>query len=151
MVLIDANRPVIRSSTLLACHYCLVSGRTMIGSLDTLVTTADWRDQLHCWVLCVHVRECPDSAADISISRADMYTHVHICVRAWAWHFHAVSIQLCWLTGGRFVCKYCPSISPWALKMHTHTSTHMRDVMKLHSQPWVLTVDLSRMSSEYLW
>ena len=54
-------------------------------------------------------------------------TFPYVCSRAHLFPcmsltFSAVCAQLCWLTGGRFVCKYCPSISPRALKMHTCAS-----------------------------
>ena len=107
MELIDANKPVISSSILLACHYRPVSGengdRFVRGTCsDSRLTRgaapSPERTRVH-----VHRSSLPSlCAADISMPTVDMYTHVHICVCAWAWHFHAVCIRLCWLTGGRF-------------------------------------------------
>lgn len=84
------------------------SNNSSLTSIAALLSPAS----VHAWVWPV---------PDISMPVEKMSTHM--LFGAWAWHFHAVCIHLCWLTGGTFVCKYCPSISPWALKMHTGTLT----------------------------
>lgn len=82
IALIHGNRPILSSSTLLACHYCLVSGensdRFVRGSCyNSKVTRAAALLSPLC--ACSRVSVPTLSVADIYMHSAVMCTHIWVC------------------------------------------------------------------------